>query len=235
MFEPTEIECREIIKTVFGEDVADNTKNTRFKAYLNYYCSVVCPISSKDIAIQLDTPALKSHTDVLNCVKVVFHDPNISFNSFVTKIVDTRSSDASLKEKEHVAKIAIEVAFAVNCVFKDYCAELFMNSSSHHVKWQGDDSFLYFIEDAFRSGSRVHEHKHNYVEMMKHKRSLKAWKLIKRYGIKIKNTDNLLEHLHLDRKTMTLQVFHQVAFLRAHLAKTRQDPIDLNFEESLKK
>lgn len=70
---------------------------------------------------------------------------------------------------------------------------------------------------------------------MTRKTSLKAWKLTKRYGIKIKGTNNLLEHLVLDPKSMTLKVFHQVSFLRAHLKKSKQEPLNLYFEESLKR
>lgn len=188
--------------------------------------------------IELDTPALRSHADVLSCVEIIVQDPEISFNKFVAKAVDPKSTEASLREKEHIARVAAEVPFAINCTLRDYYSDNFIDGGSHHVRWEKDVSFLYFMENAFKLGSQqiqTHEQQRRRAETMARKTSLKAWKLTKRYGIKIRGTDNLLEHLVLDLKTMTLKVFHQVSFLRAHLAKSKQEPLDLNFEESLRR
>jgi hypothetical protein len=238
MLEPSETEWQNITRTVFGEGVVSHATGSRFKAYFNHYCSVVCPGSSGDAVIELDTPALRGHADVLNCIDVIFQDPKVSFNGFITKTIGSHSAEASGKEKEHVARVAAEVAFAINCMYRDYYSDKFIHGDSYHAKWEGDTSFLCFIENAFLLGSQESQapkQQQRNNEMMAHKSSLKAWKLSKRYGIKIKGTNNLLEHLLLDSKTMTLKIFHQISFLRAHLVKSKQEPLDLNFEESLKR
>ncbi|KAH6987171.1 hypothetical protein EDB80DRAFT_782540 [Ilyonectria destructans] len=238
MLRPTETERQDIVRAVFGESLTDHANSSRFKAYFNHYCSVVCPASSGNAVVEIDSPALGSHADVLNCVEIIVQDPKISFNEFVTQAVASKSAEASLREKEHVARVAAEVAFAVNCTLRDYYSDNFVDDGSRHIKWEGDDSFLSFIENAFKLGSQqiqAPEQQRRREETMTRKTSLKAWKLTKRYGIKIRGTDNLVEHLALDLKTMTLKVFHQVSFLRAHLAKSKQEPLDLNFEESLRR
>lgn len=238
MLRPTETERQDIVRAVFGEGLTDHANSSRFKAYFKHYCSVVCPASSGDAVVELDSPALGSHADVLSCVEIIVQDPKISFNEFVTQAVASKSAEASLREKEHVARVAAEVAFAINCILRDYYSDNFVDGGSRHVKWEKDDSFLSFIENAFKLGSQQiqsPEQQRRREETMARKTSLKAWKLTKRYGIKIRGTDNLVEHLALDLKTMTLKVFHQVSFLRAHLAKSKQEPLDLNFEESLRR
>lgn len=238
MRQPTEIERQEIVRTVFGEGLVCQANSTRFETYFNHYCFVVCPASLGDAVIEFDTPVLQSHADVLSCVKIIIQNPQISFNEFVVKAIDSKSSEASLREKEHIAEVAIEVIFAVNCTLGDYHSESFINGTSHRVKWEHDISFLYFIENAFSHGlqePQTPKEQQRRGEIMTRKTSLKAWKLTKRYGIKIRGTDNLLEHLVLDPKSMTLKVFHQVSFLRAHLEKSKQEPLNLYFEESLKR
>jgi len=252
MLQPTDAERHEIIKAIFGENLAEYANGPRFKAYFKHYCSVVCPSTSGDAVLELDTPVLKTHADVLNCVKTIFRDPTISFNLFVAQAVDTNSPSAtcSLREKERIAKVAVDVVFAISWALRDYhpgtsCLTTTADSSSHHhhrsiIKWEGDVSFLRFIEDAFNVGSPQSTQASDLqqlrqLEMMKRKTSIKAWKLSKRYGIKIRGTDNLLEHLAFDIKTMTLKVFYHVSFLRAHLHKSKQEPLDLNFEQSLKR
>jgi hypothetical protein len=163
-------------------------------------------------------------------------DPKISFNGFVTSVFGPRWAAAGIREKEHVARVATQVALAIDCMVRGCQSTNLIYGVSLNVKWEGDVSFLYFVEDAFKpplQEARTREQQERHADMMAHKTSLKAWKLAKRCGIKIRGTDNLFEHLLLDVKTMTLKVFHQVSFLRAHLAKSKLEPIDLNFEESL--
>jgi hypothetical protein len=247
MLRPTDLERRDLIKAVFGDALIDDANGPRFKAYLERYCSLVCPDAPADAAVDLDTPAIATHADVLSCITIIVYDPSITFNDFVAKAVERRCPEASPGEKEYVARVAVETAFLVNCVPRD----LFMAGVYHHsdryrhgalrhqrARWEGDIPFLSFMENAFSAwGTMVPEDDalERRAETIRQKSSLKAWKLTKRCGIKIRATDNLLEHLALDPKSMTLKVFHHVSFLRGHLTKTREQPLDLSFEESLKR
>jgi hypothetical protein len=244
MLRPTDLERRDLVKAVFGESLADHANSSRFRAYFEHYCSLVCPVGSTDAVINLETPAIRSHADVLDCISIIVRDPKITFNEFAAKAVDVKCADASVGEKEYVARVAVEAAFLVNCVPRDYYrlgayySDRYSNAGHQRARWEGNISFPSFMENAFGLGpqhAQTAEQLERRREVLLHKSSLKAWKLIKRCGIKIRATDNLLEHLALDKKTMTLKVFHHVSFLRAHLAKSREQPLDLNFEQSLRR
>jgi hypothetical protein len=238
MLEPTDIERRDIVRVIFGHSLVDYATSSRFQAYFKHYCSVVCPASSGDAVVEIDIPALRSHHDVLNCVQIIFTNPRISFNDFIAKVLGPASTQSSMRERRHVARLPAEVAFAVNCTLNDHYPDAYADIHTPHAKWEGDMPFLSYLEGAigFKTRqSRPTNQQLRITEMMRHRSSLKAWKLTKRIGIKIRRTDNLVEHLLLDRKTMTLKVFHQVSFLRAHLAKSKDDPLELGFEESLRK
>ncbi|CAG9938596.1 unnamed protein product [Clonostachys rosea f. rosea IK726] len=229
---PTEVERRDLIKALFGESLVNQANTQRFDAYFQHYYSAVCPASTGDAVIELDTPALRSHGDIINCVNLITRNPQISFDAFIQSAVDSKTGGSSSQmEKEHIARITTEVAFAINCSLKEYYAHNLLDNFSHHVKWEGSVSFVTFIQDAFDSVSLPCNKPHQ----DRSKKQLKAWKLSKRFSIKIRKTNNLLEHLILDPKNMTLKVFHQVSFLRAHLEKTKNEPLDLSFEESLKR
>lgn len=156
----------------------------------------------------------------------------ITFDAFSTKAVDPKSSEASPRERDHVARVVVEVTFAINCTLKDYYWLNFIDGGVPQAKWEGDVPFASFVENAFRfqpTRSQTTAQREGLTDTVKHKKALKAWKLTKRYGLKIRGTNNLLEHLALDLKTKTLKVFHQVSFLRAHLAKTKEESLDLSF------
>jgi hypothetical protein len=68
----------------------------------------------------------------------------------------------------------------------------------------------------------------------KHKKHLKAWKLKKRCNLEFIPTDNITEHLLYDPKTKIVQVFHHMAYLKAHLRRSKDQPIDQPASESLK-
>ncbi|KAK0616427.1 hypothetical protein B0T14DRAFT_434869 [Immersiella caudata] len=238
MLPPTEIERQDIVGEIFGSPLASQANTTRFETYFRHYCSVVCPASSGDTVIQLDSPALRTHADILSSLKLLTHDPTITFEAFSNQAVNRRSSEATPKEREHVARVVVEVAFAINCSLKDYYSLNFADGGFRHVKWERNVPFSHFVESSFQlrpAHAQPSDYRGRLADMMKRKKALKAWKLKKRYGLKIRGTNNLLEHLAFDSKTKTLRVFHQVSFLRGHLAKTKDDSLDLTFHESLKR
>ncbi|KAK4163870.1 hypothetical protein QBC43DRAFT_318851 [Cladorrhinum sp. PSN259] len=234
MLPPNDTEKQQIVQTIFSDTLARSAGSSKFAAYFQHYSAVVCPASSGDAVIEFDTSLLQIHQDILRWTQVLVNDPKISFNGFIDKITSGNPAEISLKEKEHIARITVNVLFAIDCMLADYYSSALAlhRSSSCQTKWQGDTPFASFIQDTFTPPTTQPGHETR--GKLFNKKSLKAWKLVKRYGIKIRGTNNLLEHLELDTKTMTLKVFHQVSFLRAHLTKAKELPLDLSFEESIK-
>ncbi|KAG5745529.1 hypothetical protein H9Q69_003570 [Fusarium xylarioides] len=228
---PTAFEREQIVCTLFGDDQVPYAKSSKFDAYFKYYCSVVCPGSVGNAVLELSTPALKSHSDVIKFVQALMQNPKTSFDEFSSTTVAYELPDLTLTEKRYIARVATQVSLGINCTNTGYRPDITVGSSP---EWKGNTLFLTFVENAFNR-STLPEQQQDFTEVILHKKSLKAWKLYQRYGIEIKATDNLVEHLYLDTRRKTLKVFHQVSFLRAHLEKTRHEPLDLGFEESLKR
>ncbi|KAH7256182.1 hypothetical protein BKA59DRAFT_412526 [Fusarium tricinctum] len=234
--QPNTTEREQIIEAVFSGGQAGYANDRRFEAYFKHYCSVVCPDSAGNAVLQLNTPALKSHSDVLKCIRELTQNPRISFNDFIRKTVSSNLPQVTLTEKTYIARVATEVLIGINCTVTDFYSDTYLSNQSQHKEWQGDTPFLSFLESAFKTETgHVSDttRGQTFAEMVLHKKSLKAWKLHQRYGIEIKGTNNILEHLLLDGRT--LKVFHQVSFLREHLKKTKHESLDLGFEESLKR
>ncbi|KAF6828724.1 hypothetical protein CMUS01_08462, partial [Colletotrichum musicola] len=66
------------------------------------------------------------------------------------------------------------------------------------------------------------------------KSDLKETKLRKALGIVITATDDIKDDLKLDRKNMTLEVFHHVGFIKDHLRRTKDLPGDSTVVDALK-
>ncbi|KAF4448818.1 hypothetical protein F53441_7810 [Fusarium austroafricanum] len=235
--QPTKEERELIVKAIFGQHQTIDAHSTRFDAYFKYYCSVVCPGSEGNAVIEVDTLALQSHTDVLSCIRTIVQNPNVSFNEFADQTVKPKSPNAVPREKEYIASLTTQVLIGIDGPLQHYSWDNSDPTKYLGSRWEGNTSFLSFVESVFSAGAPHGQHfdqTPRVIEAISHKKSLKAWKLNKRYEIEIIGTNNLLEHLLLDPKTRTLKVFHQVFFLRAHLEKSRDEPLDLSFEDSLR-
>lgn len=234
MLPPNETERKQIIQAVFGNDIENRGTKLAFDAYLKQYDTLVRPGSPTAVVINVGSPALKSHADVLRCVRALREKPQSTFDEFTANTSTLQG--ASSREKEHVANLAINVLFMMDCGSRNFYSEEFKVNNLSSAKWVGDTRFDDFMKHAFDSlivdsSSQPQQ----IAEAVKHKKALKAWKLSRRCNIEIKATSNLLEHLSFDPGTRSLKVFHHVSFLRAQLEHTKDEPLTLGFEDSLKR
>ncbi|KAI0521123.1 hypothetical protein F5B22DRAFT_597728 [Xylaria bambusicola] len=234
MFPPSQTEKNEIAKQLLGSELPHGSTDTMFKAYFDYYVSVVCPATHGDALVGIDNPALQSHADLLRYIRSLHRNPSLSRDGFLGAALP--SGDILPKEKDYVATVATKVAFMVDCSSKDYYSEGLRDRRDglRPVKWEANQPLTDFMEQSFLSDiTQTAAQQKEIDEMLMGKKVLKAWKLIRRYRIKIKPTNNLLEHLLYDPKERTLQVFHHTSFLRAHLKRSKNEPMELGFSKSL--
>ncbi|KAI1486472.1 hypothetical protein F5X96DRAFT_681981 [Biscogniauxia mediterranea] len=180
-----------------------------FKAYFNHYISVICPSGDGDEVIEVGSPALQSHADVLGYVRSLCDNPTLSRDDFLHTTL--LKNNTTPKEREYVAGIVVNVAFMVNCTSR----------GSRPVKWESDQGLDGFMKQSFTA---------ELVQITEQQEK----NLTKRYGIKIRPTDNLLEHLPCNPRDRTVKAFHQTGFLKAHLERSKNPPLDLDFQQSLK-
>ncbi|KAF5595319.1 hypothetical protein FPCIR_4479 [Fusarium pseudocircinatum] len=199
-----------------------------FRAFFKHYNAVLSPSAFGDAIAEIESPVLKSHKDVLSCVQILKRNPTLTLNAFFDAAFP--GQDARPAEKEYATRAVVRAAFMVNCASKDYYSEGFQSVTATRVKWEPDQGFADFLEKAFAPNSVTTLTQ----DTKRYKGSLKAWKLAKRNKIKIRPTNNLIDHLLYDPKDRVLNVFHQTMFLQSQLKRWKDVAFDLNFEESLK-
>lgn len=230
---PDESEQESIATQLLGCQLFDNTTNTAFKAYFDYYNLTICPSTPEDTVLHITSPALGNHGQVLEYSRSLCASPHITRDQLIESF-SSKAPNTSEVEREHVARSVVSVTFMIDCDSKKYYSQGFGRESLPGATWENDQSFLDFVKQSFsvelrRSADRWESVK----DALDEKKSLKAWKLVRRCGMKIRPTNNLLEHLQYEPKEKVLKVFHQVAFLRAALRRTKEQPLDLDFEQSI--
>ncbi|KAK1994952.1 hypothetical protein LX36DRAFT_672807 [Colletotrichum falcatum] len=104
----------------------------------------------------------------------------------------------------------------------------------HRAQWTRGEPLSKFIEGIFASESHTVL---SYPEHLGHsdfKSELRATKLKRELGIAIRPTSDIRNHLKLDRKTMTLEVFHYTGFIKEHLRRTKELPGSASVGDALR-
>lgn len=222
---PSENEKYEIAEQLLGISLDPLKPISLFTTYFNYYESIICPSFTKDTVVDIVTPVLQGHSDVLSYARLLCEKNTSSRDEIVAEWFPNRTSTAA--EREHISRSIVNVAFMIDCNERDYYPEGY-HENGQRAKWDGSQSFLHFLEKSFPY------EKDDTDVTLGGKTSLKAWKLSKRYGISIRGTDNLLEHLAYNPREQTLTVFHHVEYLRSNLRRSRDASLEDGFANSLK-
>lgn len=233
MLTPTGEEKQQIARCLFGNGAYSSPDNmSELKSFFDHYVSVLCPSSLGDIAIDVDTPVLRSYEDVIEGVSILRDSPILTREKWVRTAWPGYKS-SSQQEDEYVTRVVVKAAFLIDCSLKDHSAGGIRNENPCLVKWEANQRFVDFLRVSFSQCTSSEQVARN-SQALRHKKAFKAWKLVKRYGMTIKSTDNILEHLLYNPQQRTIKVFHQAAFLRAQLKRSRDLDLNASFEESFK-
>ncbi|KAL2679269.1 hypothetical protein Neosp_010036 [[Neocosmospora] mangrovei] len=226
-----EAEAHMLAGELLGVPSYSNSTSPVFGAFFKHYNAVLSPSTFGGAVTEIESPVLKSHKDVLSCVQVLRSNPTLTFDKFIDLAFSGR--DARPAEKEYAARAVISAVFMVNCASKNYYSEGFQSSTTMRVKWEPNQGFADFLEKAF-TASPMTALDQDSKRDIPYRSSLKAWKLVKRNKIKIRPTNNLIDHLLYDPKDRVLHVFHQTMFLQSQIKRCKNVDFDMDFEESLK-
>lgn len=98
-----------------------------------------------------------------------------------------------------------------------------LEHGSHQIQWRSDVKFSESVTDIFP--------KTDHPSIDEIKDNLRATKLKKRAKLRFEATDDLRNHLKLDRKRAAVEIFHHTGFLKEHLRLTRDQPRHLSTSE----
>jgi hypothetical protein len=167
-------------------------------------------------------PGLRSHEDLFAVVEELKLSPEITRMALLEKLFSDRPVRS---DQERAINIAARVLMMVNCSGSRQSSAL-LEHGSHQVPWQNEVTFSEFITSVFP--------KTNHPSIEHIKENLRAAKLKKRAGLRFEPTDDLRNHLKLDKKRAVVQIFHHTAFLKEQLRLTRNQPRNMSVSDSIK-
>ncbi|KAK2060685.1 hypothetical protein LY76DRAFT_675483 [Colletotrichum caudatum] len=113
MLYPSDREREKIATLFFGEPYSHRWTGPASKAYFDHHCSLICPENTGDAIIHIGTQALKSHTDVVSCIKTLCENLSLTVDAFITESMGSeRLND---KGKKSISKLIVLVAFIIDC------------------------------------------------------------------------------------------------------------------------
>jgi hypothetical protein len=223
MHPPTEEEVEAIAKDLLCNH---SGRLATFSRYFKFYTSITCP-SSFATSIQIDNPAFSTHRDILDCVEKLRRNPKLTREQLVSTSLPNRYF--STRDKDDATRTIVRVAFMLDCSLKDKFSENFEVGGYIPAKWESNEPFETFVQRAVLKSSDEDKT----FDFKVYKNGLKAWKLKKRHKLQIRPTDNLMEHLLYDPVTRVVKVFHHTSYLKAHLIRSANQPVDLDTHSSL--
>jgi hypothetical protein len=167
-------------------------------------------------------PGLKSHGDLMKIIEELKSNPEVRRNALLEKLFPDRPARS---DQERAVNIAVRLMTMVNCSVLRRSSVL-LEHGNYQAPWRDDVPFSEFIDSSFPKTD------HPSIDHIKE--SLRATKLKKRARLRFEATDDLRDHLKLDRKRAVVEIFHHTAFLKEQLRLTRDEPVLMSVSQSLK-
>lgn len=202
---------------------------SQYIAFRRFYCEVTDfnPSTHGEIAITINRSGLSSHADVLSAVSRLKSQCSQKLEEFKEEAFP----DYLPENRERAAKTTVQLAFMIDPSSRDGfpMAHRIENEDVFPVRWLPNETFIQFFNTAFPTEPL--DFWHSSIR----KRSLKAWKLKRRFGIQLRPTNDLAEHLVYSPRMKTLAVFHQVEYLKAQVRHTAHRRLEESIEMSFAK
>ena len=180
--------------------------------------------------------ALNRHDDLFALVRYLKADPDLTRAQLAEKAYP-RATDRETPcaaEQERAIALAVQTMTMVNCSSGGQSTALLENGS-HRTSWRSGIPFSQFIGDVFPRTDFPDLNDDDGKGLSYDIRtSLMAKKLRKRVGMEVRPTDDLSNHLKLDRKNNVLEIYHHTAFLKEQLRLSKGKSDCVTMSDSLK-
>jgi hypothetical protein len=167
-------------------------------------------------------PGLRTHEDLIMIIEELKSNPETTREALLKKLFTNRPAR---NDQERAINIAVRVMMMVNCSMSRQ-SSILLEHGNQHVPWRNDVPFSEFITSIFPKTD------HPSIDHIK--ANLKATKLKKRARLSFEPTNDLRNHLRLDRKRAVVEIFHHTAFLKEQLRLTRDQPRSMSIADSIK-
>ena len=166
-------------------------------------------------------PALKSHGDLLDLMRTIKSKPDISRSDLTVEFFANRKDTANKlpdpADQSRAFNIAARFLLMVNCALSHRSIEILEHGYIPFL-WRNDLSASRFISEAFPTTDHPYfDDDEATLKSRNIKTAIAAKSLRKQAGLRFEATDDLRDHLKLDHKEGTVQIFHQTAVLKENL------------------
>lgn len=221
--QPSESEVQSILSVLCYAKVTDPE---HFQAVLDFYTATVCQDPHPGHAVQISPPVLRSHQAVVEACAGLRATLSTPKSEVERQLFQDGTEEA---ERHRSLRTITKLALMIDCDSRSNFSVNFKRQTDEAfpTRWRDTDTFVDFFHSAFSTNetsplrtSDIGNH-------------LKAWKLRKRCSIRITPTNDLAQHLVYNKGSRSLSVFHQVAYLKAHLQHVSHLDISATAAESI--
>jgi hypothetical protein len=198
-----------------------------FQAFLRFYALTVCPGPQPGHAIQITPPTLCSHQAILEACNRLQISPGSTKGEIESQLFPNVTEAA---ERHRCLRAVTKLAFMIDCDSLSNFSVNYkrQNEDTFPIRWRDGQTLIEFFHSSFPVDDTTSPLRTSDIG-----KRLKVWKLRKRYNIRIEPTNDLAQHLVYNTTTRTLSVFHQVAYLKAHLQSLSDLRISAAASESI--
>jgi hypothetical protein len=115
-----------------------------------------------------------------------------------------------MTDQHRAFNLALRVMTMVDCSAKSQFLDI-CELGPKPVVWRNDQSVHDFVSSTFHFGNNLNNEINNQLNA----------KRLQDAGLKFQGTDDLNNHLNLDRKNGVIQIYHHTTFLRTYLIATQ--------------
>ena len=191
----------------------------RLSRFWRYYKEITASYVPEFLAN--DAPALRTHEDVFDILRLFKAHPDAVRSQLMRDYFNNRLSDEGKRPPEadqnRAFNLAVRVLLMISCSVRHQSSGI-LEYGEQPVPWRSNTSISRFMAEAFPTTD--HPYINDVEESLKTpdiKSALAAKKLKKRCELRFEATDDIRNHLKLDRKQGTVQIFHHSAVLKENL------------------
>jgi hypothetical protein len=213
-------------------ELATPFTTTQFRLYIEYCRDQLGQVQT---GMTLSALASQLHT-IFNALQ---SDPNISKEAIMLAMEADSQFPAQLTPKvlDNIISVMVKLTMMISSSPVDYSSHILVSQpelGTHDRSWEAFTGFCDFVRESFPlSSSSILRHPDD-PEYTVHKSELQATNLQRCLGLQLIPTNNLRDHLCLDRRRRALKIFHHAGVLKYHLRLTKCLPKDASFEDSIK-
>ncbi|EPS37795.1 hypothetical protein H072_8509 [Dactylellina haptotyla CBS 200.50] len=208
------------------------TRVHSLRQYFHHYKRLVSAYSH-DLQYFEEDKSLNSHEEILIIIERIKEKPNITRRKLAEAVFGTEPAGAATKtDREHAIGLAIKALTMVNSTRWLEAAYGIGNQDSQN--WPEDIPLSTFLEELFPTADHPGFGEKASTSYWDMRSSITCVKLMRRGRLSFQSTENLSNHLKLNRKTGVVEIFHHTAFLKESLRITKnQGGKPLSFADTI--